>query len=94
MAEYTASKLKGPDGDTYALKDAVARAALNDKVDISQGIAQSGKILKVNSSGNLTLFDPPSELPQVTSRDEGDILRVVNGVWAASTLPSANGGSF
>ena len=94
MAEYTASKLKSPDGDVFIIKDETARAALNDKVDISQGMAQAGKILKVNSSGNLTLFDSPAELPQVSNFDNGDILRVVNGAWAKATLPSANGGSF
>ena len=33
-------------------------------------------------------------LPVVTSADNGKVLRVVNGEWAAASLPSANGVSF
>ena len=33
-------------------------------------------------------------LPAVTSADNGKILQVVNGAWAAASLPSANGVSF
>lgn len=35
-----------------------------------------------------------SGLPAVTSSDNGKVLRVVNGAWAASELPSASGVSF
>ena len=41
-------------------------------------------------SGNLTV----EGLPAVTSSDNGKILRVVNGVWAADSLISATGVSF
>ena len=41
-------------------------------------------------SGNLAV----SGLPAVTSSDNGKFLQVVNGAWAAATIPSANGGSF
>ena len=41
-------------------------------------------------SGNLAV----SGLPAVTSSDNGKFLQVVNGAWAATTIPSANGGSF
>lgn len=34
------------------------------------------------------------ELPAVTASDNGKFLRVVNGVWAASTVDNANGVSF
>jgi len=33
-------------------------------------------------------------LPSVTSSDNGKVLQVVNGAWAAATIPSANGVSF
>lgn len=33
-------------------------------------------------------------LPAVTASDNGKILQVVNGAWAAASLPSANGVSF
>lgn len=36
--------------------------------------------------------NPP--LPYVTSSDNGKVLRVVDGDWAAATLPGANGVSF
>lgn len=35
-----------------------------------------------------------SGLPAVTSADNGKVLRVVNGAWAAASLPSATGVSF
>lgn len=35
-----------------------------------------------------------SGLPAVTSSDNGKVLRVVNGEWAAASLPSASGVSF
>lgn len=38
--------------------------------------------------------DAATELPAVTSADNDKFLRVVNGAWAAVTVPSANGGSF
>ena len=33
-------------------------------------------------------------LPAVSSSDNGKFLRVVEGVWAAATIPEANGVSF
>lgn len=41
-------------------------------------------------SGNIST----AELPTVTTADNGKILQVVNGAWAAASLPSANGVSF
>ena len=41
-------------------------------------------------SGNVST----AELPSVTSSDDGKVLRVVNGAWAASSLPSASGVTF
>lgn len=34
------------------------------------------------------------ELPAVTSSDDGKFLRVVNGAWAAASVPDASGVSF
>lgn len=36
----------------------------------------------------------PDGLPTVTSSDNGKVLMVVNGAWAAASLPSASGVSF
>lgn len=41
-------------------------------------------------SGNIST----AELPTVTTSDNGKILMVVSGAWAAASLPSANGVSF
>lgn len=35
-----------------------------------------------------------SVLPAITADDNGKFLRVVNGAWAAQTVPSAEGASF
>ena len=40
------------------------------------------------------ITDDDKSLPTVTSSDNGKILMVVNGQWAAASLPSANGVSF
>lgn len=51
-------------------------------------------------SSNPVLVSAPSwmaslhGLPSVTSSDDGKVLRVVNGAWAAASLPSASGVSF
>lgn len=41
-------------------------------------------------SGNIST----AELPTVTASDNGKVLQVVSGAWAAASLPSANGVSF
>lgn len=41
-----------------------------------------------NDSGFITVKDLPNpELPSVTEADNGKVLRVVDGVWAADTIP-------
>ena len=34
------------------------------------------------------------KLPAVTASDNGKFLRVVNGAWAAETIPTYQGGSY
>ncbi len=46
------------------------------------------------SSGTLTLSNSQTPLPTVSSSDNGKVLRVVSGAWAAVELPSASGVSF
>jgi hypothetical protein len=53
------------------------------EMDINEYSSCSGYYL-VNSGG--------SGLPSVTSSDNGKILKVVNGAWAAATLNTYNGG--
>lgn len=48
-------------------------------------------VISVNGkTGAVTI----SALPTVTTADNGKFLRVVNGVWAADTVPSAGGVAF
>lgn len=43
---------------------------------------------------NATVTGLSGRLPAVDLLNNGQFLRVVNGVWAAATIPSANGGTF
>ena len=45
------------------------------------------------SSGTITL-NASAQLPTVTSSDNGKVLKVVDGAWAAAELPSASGVTF
>lgn len=77
-------------------------AAGSGGTDISLGLtsAQVGQIIKVKAvddNGKPTQWeavDMPSGLPKVTETNNGQFLRVVNGEWAADTIPSAGGVSF
>ena len=54
-------------------------------------VANNAPVTSVNGkTGDVTI----GEVPSVTASDNGKFLRVVNGVWAAVTIPDANGGSF
>ena len=63
-------------------------------VGIDQGSANAGKILTVGSDGIVSPQAAPLELPAVTSSDNGKVLMVANGAWAAQTIPNASGVSF
>lgn len=55
------------------------------------GANLTGVVQTVNgNSGTITV----REVPAVSSSDNGKVLRVVNGAWAAVDLPSASGVSF
>lgn len=70
--------------------------------DLSLGLtsAQVGQIVKVKAvddAGKPTQWeavDMPIGLPNVTEENNGQFLRVVNGAWAADTIPSGGGASF
>lgn len=49
---------------------------------------------RVTSISEHTVKIPANDIPSVTTSDNGKILRVVNGAWAAVELPSASGVSF
>lgn len=86
--------------DTYAVPVSAGTAT----IDIGDGLkvsdsgnraTLSAKIKTINStsllgSGNIAI----AGLPSVSSSDNGKVLRVVSGAWAAASLPSASGVSF
>lgn len=43
---------------------------------------------------DIVFKDNIPDIPAVTTADNGKILRVVNGAWAAVEIANANGGSF
>lgn len=59
------------------------------KVDVAQGIQNAGKVLTINSSGNV-IPATLDALPTVSASDNGKVLRVVQGGWAVATYPAAN----
>lgn len=67
---------------------------ISGKLDSPVTAGTSGQVLTSNGNGGQTWADIPSTLPTVTSSDEGKILMVVSGVWAATELLPANGVSF
>ena len=52
--------------------------------------ADEGDVLKVNSSGEWDKGIVELELPTVTSSNNGQVLTVVEGAWAAAALPSGD----
>lgn len=89
-----------PIADGTAAVGSSAKYAREDHVHPTDTTRQaalvSGTNIKtVNStsllgSGNIAI----AGLPSVSSSDNGKFLRVVDGAWAAASLPSANGVSF
>ena len=57
------------------------------RITAGTGMAQS-------YSGGVLTLQAPRELPTVTSSDNGKVLQVVDGAWAAVSIPSASGVSF
>lgn len=71
---------------------------LGETIDMSAYIEkpanpQTGYVITWNGSAWIAQAIP-KELPAVAASDNGKFLRVVNGAWAAATVPSAEGASF
>lgn len=80
---------QGPKGDPFTFDDFTPEQ-LEELVGPQGPKGDTGETGPQGPKG-----DPgDSNLPTVTSSDNGKILRVVNGEWAASVLNSANGVSF
>ena len=54
------------------------------------GVKVDGSTITIDGNGVIS----SAGLPSVSASDNGKVLRVVSGAWAAASLPSANGGSF
>ena len=53
----------------------------------------AGNVMTSTGSG-WTSAAPAKELPAVTAANNGQVLMVVNGAWAAASLPAAEGEDF
>ena len=55
----------------------------------------ANKQFSTDAEGRMVWLDRPTNtLPDVTANNNGQFLRVVNGAWAADTVPNAEGVSF
>ncbi len=61
---------------------------------VTQTLTSGTEIATVTIDGTSTTLYAPNGLPTVSASDNGKVLQVVNGAWAAASLPSANGVSF
>lgn len=78
QADYIKNK---PTLGTLAEKDS--------EIYIGSGEMPEGYIMQIDPNGT-----SPSILPDVTEADNGKVLRVVAGVWAAASIPNAEGVGF
>lgn len=100
---YTTTSIRGATGETGATgATGQTGATPNISVGTVTTLPQTDNayvVLDSSSTAAAPVFNfgiPRGEsgLPYVTSSDNGKIMRVVNGVWGASTLNPANGVSF
>lgn len=85
-----------PDGEIIVTYDGEYIAQPYDEV------INLGNIVTPGTAGNVmtstgsgwTSAAPAKELPAVTAANNGQFLMVVNGVWAAATVPYAEGEEF
>ena len=87
----------------YAVYSSTATYAVGDRVRYGFNIYQCNTEISTAEAWNAahwTQLDSliemieAAELPTVTASDNGKVLRVVSGAWAAASLPSAAGVSF
>lgn len=85
-----------PDGEIIVTYDGEYIAQPYDEV------INLGNIVTPGTAGNVmtstgsgwTSAAPAKELPAVTAANNGQVLMVVNGAWAAASLPAAEGEDF
>ena len=71
-----------------------AAVGLGNVDNVKQYSASNPPPYPVTSVNGKTGAVTVHEVPTVTTSDNGKFLRVVNGVWAADTVPSAGGVAF
>lgn len=77
------------DGTSIKLWTGKAIPTKTSELTNDSGFLTSAPVTSVNGKTGAVAV---SELPTVTSSDNGKILKVVNGAWAAATLNTYNGG--
>ena len=84
-----------PMGIVFCVANERAATAANKKVyalELDSNEARFNVPPNYNGVDLATVNQIPTGLPSVTSSDNGKILTVVNGAWAAASLPIYNGG--
>ena len=66
----------------------------NLSLKLPERLTDSALIADINYNMEKIDEELAAALPAVTSEDNGKFLRVVEGVWAASSIANASGGSF
>ena len=66
----------------------------NLSLRLPERLTDSALIADINYNMEKIDEELAAALPAVTSEDNGKFLRVVEGVWAASSIANASGGSF
>lgn len=84
---YGVTKLSSATNSTSTDLAATA-SAVKSAYDLANGKADASHTHTVSEITDLTV------LPQVTATDNGKILRVVDGIWAAATLANAEEATF
>lgn len=101
----TASKKLSPTGNgsnvtaAFTAADSRTNIATGEKLSVLFGkiakwLADLGELAFKSTVAKADLAADVPLLPDVTAADNGKFLRVVNGAWAAASVPDANGGAF
>lgn len=82
--------------DATGQMDSTQKSQMLSDLNAQEKITASG-ILKGDGNGGITAAVEGTDygiVPAVTNIDDGKFARVVNGAWAAVTIPEAAGGDF
>ena len=100
-ATYTSSSITSSSVTIVRYDESIAGQPTTNIFDekVSGGVQFTTTVLPTGTiSGDIAVFNATLQsslaLPSVSSSDNGKVLRVVNGEWAAVTIANANGVSF